>query len=500
MKLYQIKIPNRFAALEDLSDSEDINRAWENVKENIKTWAKESLDMYKLKQHKPWFDEECVNILDRRKQAKMQWVQDPNQSNVDNRNNIRLEASRHFRNKNKEYLKAKVYELETNSKIRNIWDLCRDIIDLKKGYQPTTNIVTDEKGGFFTDCHSILARRSNHFSQLFHVHGVNDVRQAEIHTAEPLVPEPSAFDVEMAVEKLKRRRSPRIDQIPAELIKAKGRTIHSEIHKLLILFGISSNCLRSGKNRSLCLPIRRALIHIVVIIAAYHFLPPTYRILSNILLSRLTPYAEKITGDQCGFRRNRSTTDRIFCIRQILEEKWEYNKAAHQLFIDFKKAYDSVRREVLYNILIECGILVKLVRLIKMCLTERYSRVRVGRNLSDMLPIRSCLKQGDALSPLRFSLASEHDFRSAQVNSGTTRRLVYVHNTCGVEAYILWIKKADALIVASKETGLEVNGDKTKCIVMSRDQNAGRSRNIKSDNSSFEKLEQFKYLGTTLTN
>ena len=66
----------------------------------------------------------------------------------------------------------------------------------------------------------------------------------------------------------------------------------------------------------------------------------------------------------------------------------------HQLFIDFKKAYDSVRREVLYNILIEYGIPKKLVRLLKMCSTETYSRVRVGKNLSDMFPIRNGLKQG----------------------------------------------------------------------------------------------------------
>ena len=99
-------------------------------------------------------------------------------------------------------------------------------------------------------------------------------------------------------------------------------------------------------------------------------LPTTYKIFSNILLSRLTPYAEEVIGDhQCGFRR-RSTTDHILCIRQILEKKWEYNETVHQLFIDFKKAYDSVRWEVLYNILIEFGIPMKLVRLIKMCLTN----------------------------------------------------------------------------------------------------------------------------------
>ena len=89
-------------------------------------------------------------------------------------------------------------------------------------------------------------------------------------------------------------------------------------------------------------------------------------------------------GDhQCGFRRNRSTTDHIFCIRQILEKKWEYTEAMHQLFIDFKTAYDSVRREVLYNIRNEFGVPKKLVRLVKMCWTETYSRVQVGKNLSD---------------------------------------------------------------------------------------------------------------------
>jgi len=98
-KQYQVEISNTSAALENISDSEDINRAWENIKENIKTLAKESLGLHKLKQHKPRFDEEYLGFLDQSKQAKMQWLQDPNQSTVDNLNNVRREASRHFRTK-----------------------------------------------------------------------------------------------------------------------------------------------------------------------------------------------------------------------------------------------------------------------------------------------------------------------------------------------------------------------------------------------------------------
>ena len=87
------------------------------------------------------------------------------------------------------------------------------------------------------------------------------------------------------------------------------------------------------------------------------------------------------------------TKGHTFCICQILDTKWEYNEAVHQLFINFKKSYDTVRREVLHNIIIEIGIRMKVVSLIKMCLTETYSKVRVSKNLSDMFPVRNVLKQ-----------------------------------------------------------------------------------------------------------
>jgi hypothetical protein len=82
----------------------------------------------------------------------------------------------------------------------------------------------------------------------------------------------------------------------------------------------------------------------------------------------------------------------------------------HQLFEDFKKAYDSVRREVLYDILNEFGIPLKLVRLIKMCLNETYSRVRVGKHLSDRFRFKNGFKQEDALSPLLLSVALQQCF------------------------------------------------------------------------------------------
>jgi hypothetical protein len=127
--------------------------------------------------HKPWFDEGCSKVLDQRKQAKLQWLQDPSEINGDNLNNVRREASRYFRNKKNEHLKDKINELATNSKNKNIRDLCRGINGFKRGYQPRNNLVKDENDVLLADSHNILNRWKNYFSQLLNVHNVSDVRQ-----------------------------------------------------------------------------------------------------------------------------------------------------------------------------------------------------------------------------------------------------------------------------------------------------------------------------------
>jgi hypothetical protein len=186
-------------------------------------------------------------------------------------------------------------------------------------------------------------------------------------------------------------------------------------------------------------------------------------------------------------------TDHTFCRLQVLEKEWENNEAVHQLFIYFKKVYDLVWKEVLYNILIEFGVPMKLVRLILMCLNETYSTVRVGKHPSEVFPIRNGLKQGDALWPLLFNFALEYAIRMVQVNqddlklNGKHQLLVYADDVNILGGSVRTIKEnKQALLVGSKETGLEVNSDKTKSMVMSRYQNAGTSHTMKIDNSSLQ--------------
>ena len=151
----------------------------------------------------------------------------------------------------------------------------------------------------------------------------------------------------------------------------------------------------------------------------------------------------------------------------------------------------------MYNILIELGILMKLAKLIKMYLDETYSRVRVDQQLSVMFPIMNGLKQRDALSSLLFKA-----IRRVQVNqdglklNGIHQLLVYADdvNILGGSANTTK-KNTETFLIGCKEIGLQVNANKTKYMVTSRDHNVGRSHDIKYDNSSFERVEQFKYLG-----
>jgi hypothetical protein len=170
------------------------------------------------------------------------------------------------------------------------------IYDFKNGYHPRTNIVKDEKCNLVANCHSILAGWRNYFSQLLNVHEDNNVRHSEIHAAEPLVPKSSASEIKMTIEKLKRHNSPGVGQIPAELIKAGGRTICSKICTLI----------NSIWNRKKLAEQWKELITVPICktgdktdCSNYHgisLLSTTYKILSDILLSRLTPYAAEIIG------------------------------------------------------------------------------------------------------------------------------------------------------------------------------------------------------------
>jgi hypothetical protein len=182
---------------------------------------------------------------------------------------VRREASRYFRNKKREYLKDKINELATNSKNKKIRDLYRGINEFKRDYQPRNNLMKYENGDLLADSHNTLNRWKN-YSQLLNVHNVSDVRQIEVHTAEPLVPGPSRLEVQVAIAKLKKYKSSDSDEFPAQLIQAGGKMLLSAIQKLINSIWIKEELPDQWKESTLYQFTKRVTKFTLIIIVGYH--------------------------------------------------------------------------------------------------------------------------------------------------------------------------------------------------------------------------------------
>jgi hypothetical protein len=145
----------------------------------------------------------------------------------------------------------------------------------------------------------------NYFSQLLNVHNVSDVRQIQVHTAEPLVPGPSRLEVEIAIAKLRKYKSPGSDKIPAELIQAGGEILPSAIHKLINSVWNKEE-LPDQRKDSIIVPVHKKGDKTDCNnYSEISLLSISSKTLSNILLSRLGPYIDEIIGDhQYAVQRN----------------------------------------------------------------------------------------------------------------------------------------------------------------------------------------------------
>ncbi|XP_038116615.1 uncharacterized protein LOC119768902 [Culex quinquefasciatus] len=462
----------------------NLDEQWGALQSIVNTTATEVIGTTRGRKPKGWFDAECQRVTDEKNEARKRMLVKGTRRNCERYSELRRAEKRTHRRKEREYDERVLAEAQAQYNANDKRRFYATVNGVRKKATPSPVMCNDREGNLLTDKTAVAARWKEHFQQLLNGRG-------------------------KAVKELKNAKSAGKDVLPAELFKHGSARMIEILHQIVQriwceeqlptdwLDGLITPIYKKGQRLD-CANYRGITI-----------LNSAYKVLSRILWSKLRPLTETFVGEyQCGFRAGRSTTDQMFTLRQILDKFREYNLQTHHLFIDFKAAYDSVKRNELWKIMLEHGFPAKLIRLIRATLDGAKSSVRIANETSEAFVTLDGLKQGDALSNLLFIIALEGAARRAGVQRNGTL-ITKSHMLLGYadDIDIIGIDRRsveEAFVPFKREAakiGLTINTAKTKYLV------AGRARGsagdgvseVEIDGERYEVVDEFVYLGTLVT-
>ena len=495
--------------LELAEESEDIDNSWQTINKAITKAADNVLGKQPKNKHKTWFDEECKKILEERNRARQSVLQRRTDESIRVYSELRGKARKLMRTKKRQHDQRRLEEMERDSNHNRSKKFYKEITNTTKGFRPRAEtILGREDGSITTNKDEIVNEWKQYFDKLLNINQRNAQTTTEYQTVEPQVEQPTYEEIIKAIKKLKNNKAPGKDNIPAELLKYGGEALHRQLHRLITLIWSQEKIPEEWKE-SLIIPIHKKGDRTKCSnYRGISLINTAYKILANILLERLKPIVESGLGDyQCGFRKNRSTVDQIFTVRQMLEKCWEFNRVIHQLFIDFRQAYDSILRVKLWDAMVELGIPKKLIKLTSICVNGSRSRVKVGEILSDSFEVSGGLKQGDSLSPMLFNIALEKAIRAAELTTevfgidGPRVLLAFADDIDVVGNTVIMVKELFNKIEGQAEVmGLKINEDKTKYMYVGKGMRRDRiGQNVTMGEYNFERVTSFRYLGATIS-
>lgn len=487
----------------------DVENMWQNVKDSIISAAEIVVNKQTTSNKKKWFDDECKLAVAKKNTARIKLLQRNTRSTANDYNNLKKAAYKLCRKKKRQYFKDKLEVMEEAQQRRDVKNFYSGIQANKKVHARQKSSLVRNKDGHLVTGSDIVDVWANHFKNLLNPTSLIDHQQQNesIHMLQRTdeLESPTIDEVAEAIQKLNNNKASGIDNIPAEFIKSGNPPLLQRIHLLIAKIWESEQLPEDWKTVTLVPVYKKGDPWCCNNYRGISLLCITYKVLATILYKKLMPLVESSLGDyQCGFRRNRSTIDQIFTIRQILEKNWEYARRTFCLFIDFKTAYDSVVREEVWKYMKELNIPSKLVNLVKMTTSDLKYLVKIGNMESDTFETSAGLKQGDAIAPLLFNIVLEMILRKANIN--IERNII--RNTSQILAY------ADDIAILTRDleemrtifsnieqvalkAGLQINEKKTKIMVVDR-RTPYTNESVEIQSHIFEVVQDFVYLGSLI--
>lgn len=490
---------NREKIIEEIKQ-ENTGR-WENLMKITQNAMKIAVPP-RIRKHR-WWNIACDQALDRRIQAWKNYNSQRTLKKWQEFHTIQKQTSKEIRQEKRSYDKRRLDEIEEDFKKNNTRNFYRTFRENIRGYQPQSTCFKRPDGSLETNAKANCKILAQYFNALLNC---EEPTERLVHEAAEQNPDsipPTFTEIRDIIKELKNNKAPGEDGIIAEIWKLNDREIMEKIHMIITRIWDTEIIPQDWK----C-----AMIHPLHKkgdktdpnnYRGISLLPITYKILSKALLYRLEKQVDHQIGEyQAGFRRGRSCAEQIWNLRTILRMRNTRNTVI--TFVDFKKAYDSIDRQTLFNTLKEYGVDGKTLRLIQQTLTETTAKVKFMGEISEPFNIKTGVRQGDGLSPLLFNIVLDKIVREWEeyvkgIQLGKKRE---------VRTWIKCLAFADDLAILNNnreeaqeaieklheiatKTGLQISYEKTQ--YMEKQMNG--TANIKTKYGIIDRTKTFKYLG-----
>ena len=508
---FTVSLQNRFQVLQELiTEDTDAHDLWKRTKDTFTETCQEVLGPEK-KQHKDWISvdtlqkiqtrrlkKEAVNLSRTRiskKAAQAEYTQ------------AHKEVKRNLKKDKRDHIDSLADEAEEAAYHGNMKDLYMITKKLSGKYSRPERPVKDKQGQTITDSEQQLERWAEHFEELLNRPAPeNPPNIAEADTNIEINCDPPTRDeIICAIKKMKNSKAAGPDGIPAEALKTDVETTADMLLPLFAKIWEQEEIPTDWKDGHIIKLPKKGDLSSCENYRGITLLSVPGKVFNRILLERMRDAVDiRLRDHQAGFRQDRSCTDQIATLRIIVEQSLEWNSSLYINFVDFQKAFDSLHRDTLWQLLRHYGIPAKLTRIIKESYEGMACQVVHGGQLTRRFDVRTGVRQGCLLSPFLFLLAIDWVMR--RTTDGQKDGIQWTlwtqlddldfaddlallsHNRQQMQ------NKTTSLASHSSQVGLHIHPDKTKILKI----NASSTEAVKLGDNNLEEVKSFTYLGSVI--
>ena len=500
---YQSELSNRFAPLL-LLDNEITQHLCDEFT-NIITETANTIIGKSRPTKKPWITTEILSACDERRGLKKERFNGTQQLEDYRKSNKKVRKA--INTAKNDWIEKQAAEIEEglNNNTRKAYKIVKNLTQ-EKG--KTVNIIENKNGELLTNKNDVASRWKEYCTELYQHNADTDRTILTENVIDDLEdPEILRSEVTNAIKQLKAKKSPGMDNIPAELIKNGGEATVDVLHSLC------NGILKTGKwptqwTESILIPIPKKKIskkcteHRTISLISH----PS-KVLLTIILNRIKPKTEAILSEsQAGFRKDRSTVEQVLNLRLICEKHRNHQSKVYHNFIDFKKAFDRIWHQGLWHTMKKYKIGKGMINLVQQLYEHAKTTVMIGDTYSDWFISTVGVRQGCILSPTLFNLFLERILNDALENFEggikcgglTINNLRFADDIDLIGSNNEELEDLTArLDTTSSRYGMEISDEKSKVMITGK--NISEKIDIKVNNKSLEQVKDFKYLGVTMT-